>query len=120
MHPISRHDKKVLLRVKDNQQAALYTDCDVVLVQALADTTVAVCSSSSDTISIFTDGTVSLASPDANPNVLLSCTNYSRVIIASKNLEDVLHTEDSELSSRLKKLQIKDWTSPEDPAKTTN
>lgn len=125
MHPISRHDKKVLLQVKGNQHAMLHADCDVVLVQASAGATVAVHSSNSATISIFTDGTVSLVSPDENPNVLLSCTNRSSVIIASKNLEDVLHaedvlyTEDGELSSRLKELQITAWPNPEDLAEAT-
>ena len=119
MHSISRHDKKVLLQVKGNQQATLHADCDVVLVQASAGTAVAVHSSSSNTIRILTDGTVSLVSPDENPNVLLSCTNHSSVIIASKNLEDVLHAEDGELSSRLEELQITAWPNPEDPAEAT-
>ena len=125
MHPISRHDKKVLLPTEGNQHAILHADCDIVLVQASAGTTVAVHSSSSNTIRILTDGTVSLVSPDESPNVLLSCTNHSLVIIASKNLEDVLHaedvlyTEDGELSSRLKELQITAWPNPEDPAETT-
>ena len=125
MHPISRHNKKVLLQVKGNQQATLQTDCDVILVQASAGTTMAVHSSSSNTIRIFTDDTVSLVSPDENPNVLLSCTNHSSVIIASKNLEDVLHaedvlyTEDGELSPRLKELQITAWPNPEDLAEAT-
>ena len=125
MYPISRHDKKVLLQVEGNQHATLHTGCDIVLVQASAGTTVAVHSSSSNTIRILTDDTVSLVSPDKNPNVLLSCTNHSLVIIASKNLEDVLHaedvlyTEDGELSSRLKELQITAWPNPEDPAETT-
>lgn len=120
MHPISRHDKKVLLQVEGNQHATLHTGCDIVLVQASAGTTVAVHSSSSNTIRILTDGTVSLVSPDESPNVLLSCTNHSLVIIASKNLEDVLHAEGNELSSRLEELQIKAWPNPEDPAETTN
>lgn len=119
MHLISRHDEKVFLQVEGNQHVRLHAGCAVVLVQALADTTVAVHSSSSNTIDIFTDGTVSLVSPDKNPNVLLSCTNHSLVIIASKNLEDVLHTEDSKLSSRLKELQITAWPNPEDPAEAT-
>lgn len=119
MHLISRHNKKVLLQVKGSQQATLHADCDVVLVQASAGTAVAVHSSSSNTIRIFTDDTVSLVSPDKNPNVLLSCTNHSLVIIASKNLEDVLHAEDGELSSRLKELQITAWPNPEDPAEAT-
>lgn len=119
MHSISRHNKKVLLQVKGNQHAMLHADCDIVLVQASAGTAVAVHSSSSNTIRIFTDGTVSLVSPDKNPNVLLSCTNHSLVIIASKNLEDVLYTEDSELSSRLKELQITAGPNPEDLAETT-
>lgn len=119
MHSISRHDKKVLLQVKGNQQATLHADCDVVLVQASAGTAVAVHSSSSNTIRILTDGTVSLVSPDENPNVLLSCTNHSLVIIASKNLEDVLYTEDGELSSRLKELQITAWPNPEDLTEAT-
>lgn len=119
MHSISRHDKKVLLQVKGSQQATLHADCDVVLVQASTGATVAVHSSNSATISIFTDGTVSLVSPDENPNVLLSCTNHSLVIIANKNLEDVLHMEDGELSSRLEELQITAWPNPEDLAQTT-
>lgn len=119
MHLISRHNKKVLLQVKGNQQATLQTDCDVILVQASAGTTMAVHSSNSNTIRIFTDSTVSLVSPDENPNVLLSCTNHSLVIIASKNLKDVLHTEDGELSSRLEELQITAWPNSEDPAETT-
>ena len=119
MHPISRHGKKVLLQVEGSQHARLHTGCDVVLVQASAGTTVAVHSSSSNTIRILTDGTVSLVSPDENPNVLLSCTNHSLVIIANKNLEDVLHMEDGELSSRLEELQITAWPNPEDPAETT-
>lgn len=119
MHPISRHDKKVLLQVKGNQHAILHADCDIVLVQASAGTTVAVHSSSSNTIRILTDGTVSLVSPDESPNVLLSCTNHSLVIIASKNLEDVLHAEGNELPSRLEELQIKAWPNPEDLAEAT-
>lgn len=120
MHPISRHDKKVLLPTEGNQHAILHADCDIVLVQASAGTTVAVHSSSSNTIRILTDGIVSLVSPDESPNVLLSCTNHSLVIIASKNLEDVLHAEGNELSSRLEELQIKAWPDLEDQAKTTN
>ncbi len=125
MRPISRHDKKVLLQVEGSQHAMLHADCDVILVQASTGATVAVHSSSSNTIRILTDGTVSLVSPDESPNVLLSCTNRSLVIIASKNLEDVLHaedvlyTEDGELSPRLKELQITAWPNPEDPAETT-
>lgn len=97
----------------------LHADCDIVLVQASTGATVAVHSSSSNTIRILTDDTVSLVSPDKNPNVLLSCTNHSLVIIASKNLKDVLHTEDGELSSRLEELQITAWPNPKDPAETT-
>ena len=120
MRPISRHDKKVLLQVEGSQHAMLHADCDVILVQASTGATVAVHSSNSDTISILTDGTVSLVSPAESPSSLLSCTNHSLVIIASKNLEDVLHAEGNELPSRLEELQIKAWQNLKDPAETTN